>query len=298
MGRVLRNYLQDLIVSQEIVNKKRPVTLAEVKSFWELNPVNNEEGAPALGTREWFVEAEKILFTDCFANGQPGSIYFDGLKTDSRLLDVGCGHGFWTRQFIQRGFINVTACDLTLTGVNLTRRSFDVLNFSHKPELTVANAEQLPFKSESFDHVNCQGVIHHTPDTEGCIREFHRLLKPGGSCLITIYHRNWLLQRPGLLKATGPILNKLVSLKGRGRESLLNDPSPDEIVRRYDGHDNPLGKSYTTEQALKLFGPYFHLTDFERHFFPARALPFPIPKMVHRYLHLHYGLMLVLKGTK
>ena len=43
-----------------------------------------------------------------------------------------------------------------------------------------ADAESLPFASESFDLVLGHAVLHHLPDLSRAFSEFHRVLRPGG----------------------------------------------------------------------------------------------------------------------
>jgi ubiquinone/menaquinone biosynthesis C-methylase UbiE len=77
--------------------------------------------------------------------------------------------------------------DLTSRGIECTRIRFDLFNLRSK--LLVADAETLPFASESLDIVYSWGVLHHTPRTEDAVREVARVLRPGGMARIMIYHR-------------------------------------------------------------------------------------------------------------
>jgi len=49
--------------------------------------------------------------------------------------------------------------------------------------------ENLPFHDASFDIVYAWGVLHHTPNTEQAVREVRRVLRPGGTALVLVYHR-------------------------------------------------------------------------------------------------------------
>ena len=60
-------------------------------------------------------------------------------------------------------------------------------------ELKVADSENLPFDDNTFDLVYSWGVIHHTPDTPKAMDEIVRVLKPGGTAKVMIYHRKSLL---------------------------------------------------------------------------------------------------------
>ena len=55
-----------------------------------------------------------------------------------------------------------------------------------------ADAENLPFTDALFDYVYSFGVMHHAPDTQRCVEEAYRVLRPGGQALIMLYHRHSL----------------------------------------------------------------------------------------------------------
>lgn len=44
----------------------------------------------------------------------------------------------------------------------------------------------LPFQPNSFDMVVCSHVLEHLPDDRGALREFVRITRPGGHCLIVL----------------------------------------------------------------------------------------------------------------
>ena len=213
------------------------------------------------------------------------------INNEFTFLDLGCGIGFWTTELASRGFINLYASDLTQKALELTAKRMELLNL--KADLSLQNAEKTSFDDESFNHVNCQGVIHHTPDTNAAVKEICRILKPGGSASISVYYRNVFLQAWPILRSLGWMVSLLGGkLKGRGREMIYRESNVDEIVRLYDGAENPIGKSYSKKQLFKLLEPYFIVEETYLHFFPARSLPFKIPKFIHRFLDKRCGFMI------
>lgn len=67
-----------------------------------------------------------------------------------------------------------------------------------------ADLTALPFRDDTVDGLLCEMVLEHVPDAEAAIREFHRVLRPGGHAFIAVpflwpYHasphdyRRWTL---------------------------------------------------------------------------------------------------------
>lgn len=269
--------------------------LERVRHFWNNNALFTGESRFVEGSREYFVEHEKVVIEDCFA-AHIDDLYFDNLQ-GKKVLDVGCGPGFWVRQFCSRG-IETYAVDLTPKAVELTKKSLSY--WGYKASVEVGNAECLPFPEHTFDHVNCQGVIHHTPDPEKCLAEFFRVLKPSGTICFSVYFKTFPLRHKSLYRSLRSMSRMItIGLKGRGRESIIaSSTSPDDLVRMYDGRTNPLGKAYTRSEILRMASPYFEIEKVHRHFFPLRALPFKVPRILHGFLHRHFGLLIVLRGRK
>ncbi len=57
-------------------------------------------------------------------------------------------------------------------------------------EVRVADAEAVPYPDNTFDLVYSWGVIHYAPSTEKALAELIRVLKPGGTGKVMVYHRN------------------------------------------------------------------------------------------------------------
>lgn len=214
-----------------------------------------------------------------------------------QVLDLGCGIGFWTTELGMRGVGKISAADLTETALSLTKKRLEI--YEIKAELSLQNAEAMSFSNDSFDHVNCQGVIHHTPNTESAIAEIARVLKPGGTISVSVYYRNAFLRLWPYVRWIGVLLAKFgAGLNGRGRENILRQSNVDEIVRLYDGADNPLGKSYTKPQFISMLSEHFTVEETYLHFFPARALPFSLPRWLHKWLDKNLGFMLYASAVK
>jgi 2-polyprenyl-3-methyl-5-hydroxy-6-metoxy-1,4-benzoquinol methylase len=108
---------------------------------------------------------------------------FSGLS----CLDIGPGSGIFSSMLARQGG-QVTAMDLTETGVKLTRRTANYFNCNVDP--VRGDAENNPFAGEVFDFIYSWGVLHHTQDMAAALKEAGRVLKPGGRGMMMVYHRN------------------------------------------------------------------------------------------------------------
>jgi 2-polyprenyl-3-methyl-5-hydroxy-6-metoxy-1,4-benzoquinol methylase len=137
----------------------------------------------------WFDVADRrfIHGARLFAHGQHPFdliIPFDKLH-GKRVLEIGCGMGLHSELMTRVG-AKVTSIDLSETSVAATSRRFDLKGLSG--DIRQMDAEKLDFPDETFDFVWSWGVIHHSSRTGRCVREIHRVLKPGGECRVMVYN--------------------------------------------------------------------------------------------------------------
>jgi len=273
--------------------------IEKVKDFWEENPLWSGESNFKPGTLEFFQEHRSVVINDCFA-GKLDELCLPNpamKNQQNQILDLGCGIGFWVTEFAILGYKNLYAVDLTETAIEITKKRLEAYNY--RADLKVQNAENLDFEDETFNHVNCQGVIHHTPNTEKCISEIARVLKTNGTANISVYYRNHILRFWKILRYLAWPLSLLGGgLKGRGRKGIFVEKDVDQIVKLYDGKNNPIGKSYTRGDFIKMLEPYFVVEKTFLHFFPARTLPFKIPFFLHKWLDKNIGFMIYAKVRK
>lgn len=101
-----------------------------------------------------------------------------------RLLDVGCGSGVHMIRFLDR-CAHVAGVDYSEAMIALARDTLkDVA--PDKWELHCADAASLPFPDSSFDIVIAMGLLDYVPSATDVLREFSRVLKPGGQAIFTI----------------------------------------------------------------------------------------------------------------
>ena len=104
------------------------------------------------------------------------------LSGGESVLDAGCGAGH-TALYFAPHVAQVVACDLSTSmlaqGERLAReRGLSNLQFRQ------ADVEHLPFGSGEFDRVTTRYSAHHWPNPLAALREFRRVLRPGGFVLL------------------------------------------------------------------------------------------------------------------
>lgn len=272
-------------------------SIQDVENFWNSNPLFVGESDFDPGSQEYFAKHTQVYVDDCFA-GRFDSAVVPSNLIGKQALDLGCGPGFWIEQ-IARSFPKaIVAADLTDNALELSKKRVEMLGISNV-SFVKTNAESLCFKDSSFDHVNCQGVIHHTPNTKKAFKEISRVLKPEGSFSVSVYYKNIFLRSWPILRFGGKLLKKFGGgLKGRGREVIFGVNDVNEIVRLYDGSQNPIGKSYSRQELIDILPVDLEIEKIFLHFFPARSLPFSLPRGLHLWLDKNIGFMIYVVGTK
>ncbi len=91
-------------------------------------------------------------------------------------LDVGAGTGELIRRVRERFGVESAACDYTDKLMALRGQKVDIANLNSQP---------LPYASGSFDLVTATEVIEHLEHFREAVREFYRVLEPGGLCVLT-----------------------------------------------------------------------------------------------------------------
>jgi ubiquinone/menaquinone biosynthesis C-methylase UbiE len=95
-------------------------------------------------------------------------------------LEVGAGTGYFSLNLLRAGVIgSATATDISAGMLRQLDATAKRLGLEVRTE--AADAERLPFPDSSFDLVIGHAVLHHLPDVEAALAEFHRVLVPGGT---------------------------------------------------------------------------------------------------------------------
>jgi ubiquinone/menaquinone biosynthesis C-methylase UbiE len=139
-----------------------------------------------------------------------------------RVLEVGCGTGFFVLNLAQAGFIGDAHCTDISPGM-LARCVSNGRDLGIPVHGKVADAERLPYADASFDLVLGHAIIHHLPDPAAAFREFRRVLRPGGRLVVAgepTLAGDWVANR---VKQAARIAVKLAAVIG-GADRVLADP--------------------------------------------------------------------------
>jgi SAM-dependent methyltransferase len=126
-------------------------------------------------------------------------------RGDEQVLDVGTGRGLLLIGAARRltsgrgpGIDVWSAKDLSGNSLTRTQTNVEVEGVKEKVTLKSEDARRLSFPDASFDVVLSNLCIHNIPDAEGRVqacREIARVLKPGGTALISDFIKTGFYQK-------------------------------------------------------------------------------------------------------
>ncbi len=107
----------------------------------------------------------------------------DGLRTmnPGRILDVGCGDGFWSAHVARKSGAAVVGIDPFEVDINVARK-----RHVGRASFVLGAAESLPFGDGEFDAVVSVCVFEHLQDDRKALEEVRRVLRPGGVFVATV----------------------------------------------------------------------------------------------------------------
>ncbi|MFG3342210.1 class I SAM-dependent methyltransferase [Glycomyces sp. NPDC048151] len=106
----------------------------------------------------------------------PVDVAADLLPADLGLvLDVGCGYG----RYLKR--LRADHPSAAVVGIDAAHGMLAEVD----PPIMVADAQAIPYPDGSVDAVLAMHMLYHVPDIAKAVGEFRRVLKPGGTLLVS-----------------------------------------------------------------------------------------------------------------
>jgi len=116
----------------------------------------------------------------------PAFLELIGDISGQRVLDAGCGEGYNTRTFARLG--------AELTGIDLSEKMIQFARDNEHDEplgidyFVGSFSDLRRFDDGAFDIILSTMALMDGPDFEGTMREFYRVLRPGGTMAFSILH--------------------------------------------------------------------------------------------------------------
>lgn len=126
-----------------------------------------------------------------------------------RLLDMGCGLGFFLKAMTKYGSWEAYGCEISVVAVRYARKTLGLQN------VICSRPENAAFPEGSFDIVTMWDVIDHILHPEPLLRRCHALLRQGGICFIRTPNVFVQLPRARLKKLVRHMQPKLAYLMAR-----------------------------------------------------------------------------------
>lgn len=137
--------------------------------------IRREAFGEDIGQTGWLTSDEQDLFISWLQLGE-----------ESTLLDVACGSGGPTLRIARESGCSVVGVDLHEQGVAAARDQARARGMEDRASFHQGDAgKPMDFDDASFDGLICVDAINHLSDREWVLREWRRVLKPGGRLVFT-----------------------------------------------------------------------------------------------------------------
>lgn len=110
----------------------------------------------------------------------------DPQKND-KILDAGCGDGFFLYLLSRLGNYNLTGIDSDKGAITNAKKQVGSKNVHYK----IGDIYKMPFKDGQFNKIICSEVLEHLPDERQGLLEIRRALAKNGIMYVTVPHWNY-----------------------------------------------------------------------------------------------------------
>ena len=153
-------------------------TTRKVLNFYRELPFNYYSNAVDTAAELMRSNAVKVYsVVDTYLKGERGS----------RLLDVGCGAGWFVNSCAHYYGVEATGLDLNAVVLKQSRSVARLMPGCERNEFIEGSVFEFE-PEQPFDIVNSLGVLHSTPDCHGAIRRVLQWIAPGGYFHLGLYH--------------------------------------------------------------------------------------------------------------
>jgi ubiquinone/menaquinone biosynthesis C-methylase UbiE len=248
------------------------------RAWWESHPMRYDWGRknPHENYSEEFFREMDRGFLESTEQFMPWRrIPFDPLIDFASLgglnvLEIGVGAGMHA-ELLARHARSFTGIDLTEAAVDLTSRRLALHGLQGR--IMRMDAEAMQFPDNSFDLIWSWGVIHHSSNTRRVLEEMRRVLRPGGSATVMVYHRNWWNYYVGAGLCDGILKGDLFRTRSLHKT----------MQNRWDG---ALARFYTRAEWSDLVSDLFALEKTRVYGQRSEAFPLMVPRLHYWFLRL------------
>jgi ubiquinone/menaquinone biosynthesis C-methylase UbiE len=118
-----------------------------------------------------------------------------GMFRGRRLLDVGCGNGAQTVRLLDR-FRHVVGLDVVQEHLRVLNRALEESQIQNC-DTVVYDGSRMPFRDADFDAVISIETLEHVADEQQLLGEIHRVLRPGGTLVLSVPNKWWIFETHG-----------------------------------------------------------------------------------------------------
>ncbi len=241
---------------------------SESRKQWDTDPCGAVTAAPVQPeSAEWYASVRQHRY-EVYAPWMPRAMQFAAWRGRD-VLEIGVGLGSDHLSFAEAG-ARMHALDLSSEHLRHTQQHLAYHDLSTRVKL--GDAEKNPWPDASMDAVYSFGVLHHTPGTQQAVDEVLRVLRPGGTAIIGLYHRDswffllWTVLFRGIV---------CLGLLRKGWRRLLSEIE----YRSADNDAVPLVKVYGRAQVRNLFRG-FERVEISTHHVEAGHFPPPLAQVL------------------
>lgn len=128
---------------------------------------------------EYFISMEYRYFSHAHQSKVDNAFKIVGDVKGLKSLDIGCGGGFFVHELSNRGSVSI-GVDYSPYAIQFAKERFKGLDFR-----VLSGYDLSIFEDSTFDIVFLLDVIEHISNQDKVLSELYRVLKPGGSLLLS-----------------------------------------------------------------------------------------------------------------